>query len=93
MGDKLIKDFFPEDLPWLTSDEKYLDGVELGAVLMILTFKAIVVSVKIRSINEEQLRVAAPMMGYHMSVDQRSHDWAQLTFQLRDAPTQWSMPG
>lgn len=75
-----VNDFFPSEIPWLDKDEKYLNGVEVGAALMLMRLGMPMVKVKINSINEDQLRVGAGAMGYHVCVDKRDGAWTHLTF-------------
>lgn len=83
-----MSDLFPDDIPWLSQDQKYLDGVEVGALLMLCKIGAPMVKMKIHPINEDQIRVGASHMGYHVCVDHRDQDWTTLTLAVKSVATE-----
>lgn len=72
-------DLFPDTIPWLSQDEKFMNGVECGALLMLCQMGAPLVKLKIHSINEDQIRTGASAMNYHVMVDKREGEWVFLT--------------
>lgn len=76
---KALSDIFPDDLPFLSSDERFLNGVECGALLMLTQMGAPLIKMKVHGINEEQIRVGAAFQGYHVMVDTREGEWSYMT--------------
>lgn len=74
-----LAEIFPDTMPWLTQDVKYLNGVEVGAMLMLCKIGAPLIKMKIHPINEDQIRVGAIHIGYHVCVDHRDAEWTTLT--------------
>lgn len=81
-----MTELFPEAIPWLSQDEKYLNGVEVGALLMLCKVGAPLIKMKIHGINEDQIRVGAGFIGYHVCVDHRDEQWTTLTLAVKSQP-------
>lgn len=74
-----MQDFISEDIPWLAEDRRYQDGIELGAILMVCKLNpSSIIKAKIRWGNEDQLRIAAPRLGYKFECVSREEDWAHV---------------
>lgn len=79
-----MEKFVPDGITWLSEDEKYLNGIEIGAILMLCHLSTTpLIKAKVRAWNEDQLRVAAPAVGYHFNVDTRDEDWCYVTLSIR----------
>ena len=80
MGDSL-EDYFDDDIPWLCEEDLFFRGVEVGALLMLCRMGIPQIQAKIRWDNEDQIRVAAPRLGYIVDVMKREEDWSYLTLE------------
>jgi hypothetical protein len=87
-----MTDLFPDDLPWLSTDTTFLNGVEVGAMLILCQLGAPMIKMRVHSINEDQIRVGASYSGYHVNIDKRDKDWAYLTLVAKGVPEEGPEP-
>lgn len=78
-----MQNLFPDSMVWLSTDPKYLQGAEAGAVLMLTQVGAAIIKVKINDINLDQVLVGAACNGYHVNIDAREDGWAHLTLTVK----------